>query len=162
MIQLAVFMCLLIRRRRCTARIQFSVKEKNGMPLRDTSIFLMNTSNHFTYCGKTCISGCLCFYPICYGTYYLILSKDGYYHIVQYIVVCRPCLCFAYCLSSKPSCIYGTITNQNNERIRHADVVLYEKKAFHLFPLLHTTTDSRGFYDFVDISPGEYVVKAIK
>lgn len=97
------------------------------------------------------------------NVYKVVIYKQGYKKKTFFVnpyknINCNICLC--YCIQNR---LYGFITNQNNEVINKAIVVLYKviKKKLYL-PVRFTYTDFTGEYNFINIPKGMYIVKAIK
>ncbi|MEG0307305.1 MAG: hypothetical protein RR636_05130 [Clostridium sp.] len=143
--------------------IKFNVRDEHNKAINGAIIIIKPCNikcliKKLTYCDGGAI-----FKNISTGSYKVIVYKEGY-KIEKFIInPCKNSSCTICLYPCKHSKVYGYITNQCNEPVDKAVVVLYrvigEKR---YFPIQFTYTDYEGRYNFCDVPKDCYIIKSIK
>ncbi|MPQ44476.1 carboxypeptidase regulatory-like domain-containing protein, partial [Clostridium tarantellae] len=114
----------------------------------------------------TDLNGNFIFSQLDEGKYFITISKLGYVSTqIETIVTKNNISSLNLNLNNDPNAskgvISGIITNDSNKIIPNADVVLYEiDENNKLIPLAYTKTNPSGFYTFINVKKGHYIIKS--
>lgn len=160
-LKLLVLLILLNNLKRISVKI--NIVDENGTQLKNVEVYGKSVVSGEcvilnSYCGSW-----VCFTNVPSGNVEFVVYKEGFY--IKSFCACITENCeFTVCLCRKrKNRIYGVITNNFNDVVENAVVVLYRVIKEDVYvPLKSTRSDFSGEYNFIDIPKGTYIVKAIK
>lgn len=160
---------ILSRQRRCHTSFYFKIYSTESMPLSHAAVRLENKDTSRSYSAFSNSHGSVRFPRVRCCNYIVTIKKNGFLPQSFKLKICR-CCCKYITLSRQTthpvSHLYGVISDNQQNKITNAYVILYQiyqnLGRSKLIPIRFTRTDRFGEYDFVNLSKGCYLVKAIK
>lgn len=146
-----------------TINIRFNIRNENNKCVNGALISILpynskNIVNMTTFCDGSAILN-----NTCKNIYKVVIHKPAYKTKTFFIKACNDINCNICLCRCKKNRLYGYITNQCNEIVDGAIVVLYRVIGKHVyFPVRFNYTNFTGEYNFFDIPKGCYIIKAIK